>query len=117
MQLMAETILQGLQEPERGRNGRAVLDGIPKLQTPPGIHRKQFNSGWGFYTTQGFCLIKIMLWVGLILTPGIFFVPAWLSSINATDLQNAFVPVSFLLGLVAIILATVSLVGRTESSP
>ncbi|KAK2017140.1 kinase-like protein [Colletotrichum eremochloae] len=107
MQLMAETILQGIQEPEPGRNGRAVLDGIPKLQAPPGIHKKQYNSGWGFYTTQGYCLMKVLLWVGMTLSPGVVFAMAWLSSVNALDLQNAFVPISFLAGLFTIMLAAV----------
>ncbi|RTE80118.1 hypothetical protein BHE90_005337 [Fusarium euwallaceae] len=107
MQLMAEIMLQGLQEPERGRNSRAVLDGIPKLQAPPGIRRKQFNSGWGFYTTQGFSLVRILLWASLILSPGVVFVPAWLLSISAIDLQNALAPISFLVGLVAILLSVV----------
>ncbi|KAL0942010.1 protein kinase [Colletotrichum truncatum] len=106
MQLMAETILQGLQEPERGQNSRAVLDGIPKLQAPPGIDKRQFNSGWGFYTSQGYCLMKILLWVGAILSPGVAFVIAWLCLVNAFDLQNAFVPMMFLAGNVAIILAS-----------
>ncbi|KAH8734201.1 hypothetical protein BGZ61DRAFT_585835 [Ilyonectria robusta] len=104
MQLMAETILQGLQKPELGRHGRAVLDGIPKLRAPPGLHKRQYNSGWGFYTTQGFCLVKILRWVGAILSPGVAFVLVWLSLISAVDLQNAFVPMSFLTSLVAIIL-------------
>ncbi|WQF88429.1 Putative protein kinase [Colletotrichum destructivum] len=107
MELMAETILQGLQEPERGRCGRAVLDGIPKLQSPPGINKRQYNSGWGFHTTQGYCLMKILLWVGVILSPGVVFALAWLSSVNALDLQNAFVPISLLAGLFTIMLAAV----------
>lgn len=104
MQLMAETILQGLQKLELGQHSRAILDGIPKLQAPPGIHKRQFNSGWGFYATQGFCLMKILLWVGAILSPGVAFVIAWLRLVGAIDLQNAFVPFSFLACLVTIIL-------------
>ena len=107
MQIMAETMLHGLQEPERGKNSRAVLEGIPKLQCPPGIHRRQFNSGWGFHTTQGFCLRKILLWVCITLSPGVIFFVAWLAAVNAIDLQNALAPITFLVGLVAVILATV----------
>ena len=110
MQLMAETILQGIHNPNLGLQGRAVLDGIPKLQAPPGLHKRQYNSGWGFYTTQSLCLKKLLVWVGVILFLGVAFVPIWLARISAVDLQNAFAPVSFLASLVTIILGMVVIV-------
>lgn len=45
VQLMAEIIFQSLQNPEQGRNSHAVLEGIPKLKSLPGIDKKQAKTG------------------------------------------------------------------------
>lgn len=111
MQIMAEIILHGLQDPHLGLGSRAVLQGIPKLRTPPGILKKQLNSGCGFYAIQGYCLMKILFWVGVMLSPGLAFILVWLSVVGALDLQNAFVPITFLSGLIAIILGISMMLG------
>ncbi|KAI8307527.1 protein kinase [Colletotrichum sp. SAR11_240] len=111
MQIMAEIILHGIQVPDRVKGSKAVLQGIPKLRTPPGILKKQLNSGCGFYAIQGYCLTKILFWVGVMLSPGLAFIVVWLSVVGALDLQNAFVPITFLSGLIAIILGISMILG------
>jgi hypothetical protein len=53
MQIMAETILQGIRRPGLGRGQRTVLGGIPKLKAPPGLRKQALVSGWGFHAGPG----------------------------------------------------------------
>lgn len=111
MQIMAEIIIHGIRDPELGKKSNAVLQGIPKLKTPPGMEMKQWNSGCGFYAVQGYCLMKILFWVGVMLSPALAFIVVWLSVVGALDLQNAFVPITFLSGLIAIVLGISMMLG------
>lgn len=102
MRVYAEIILHGIRYPERGRNKRTVLDGIPKLKAPPGLTREAMKIGWGFHAGQGLRMRKLLGFISVILAFGLAFVPYWLASINKLDLQNALAPVSFLATLIGI---------------
>lgn len=110
---MGEIILHGIRNPDLGRGSRVVLNGIPKLNTPPGLEKRQLNFGWGFRAVLGLCLKKFLYWMVAVLVVGLAFVPAWLASISSTDLQNALAPVTFLISLVTIALATVALLSAS----
>lgn len=115
MQLMAETILQGLQNPDLGRSGRAVLAGIPKLECPPGLIRKQYRSGWGFYTRQGLCVELIAAWVAAIVSLGITFIPLWLAVVDMVDVQTSLAPLSVLTGILSVVLTV--MIGKEALTP
>ncbi|EQB46658.1 hypothetical protein CGLO_14290 [Colletotrichum gloeosporioides Cg-14] len=111
MMAMAETIQQGLKNPDLGLKERSVINGLPKLRSPPGIIREQGKSGCGFHTTQGYCLIKVLFWAGVMFLPGLAFIILWLLKVDALDLQNAFVPITFLAAVIAIILGITQMRG------
>ncbi|KAM7212536.1 Protein kinase-like domain containing protein [Rhypophila decipiens] len=105
MEIMAEIILQGIRNPKLGRGHRTVMDGIPKLKSPPGLKKQALISGWGFHAGRGPCAAKIWAWLSAFVALGLAFVPFWLASIDKADLQNAFAPVSFLLTLLGVMFA------------
>lgn len=101
---MAETILQGLQDPGLGRGGRAVLTGIPKLECPPGLVKKQYSSGWGFYTRQGLSVKLIVAWVAAVASFGVAFIPMWLGVVDVLDVQTSLAPLSALTSILSLVL-------------
>ncbi|KAK1827008.1 kinase-like domain-containing protein [Podospora conica] len=105
MEIMAEIILHGIRNPKLGRGERSVIDGIPKLKSPPGLKKEALNSGWGFHAGQGPCVAKMGVWFSAFVALGLAFVPVWLASIDEVDLQNAFAPVSFLLTFLGVMFA------------
>ena len=109
LRVIAETILLGIEEPRRGRGQNFVLSGIPKRRVPPGLERKPFSPGWGFYARQALCLRKVLGWVSILLVLGLSFVPIWLALISGVDLQNAFAPVTFLATLMMIGMAIMAI--------
>lgn len=107
MQLMAETILQGLQNPELGRGGQAVLTGIPKLECPPGLVKKQYSSGWGFYTRQGLSVKMIATLAVVIVSLGVTFIPVWLGIVDALDVQTSLAPLSAMTSIFSLALTVI----------
>lgn len=110
MQIMAETILQGIRRPALGRGQRTVLGGIPKLKAPPGLRKQALACGWGFHAGQGPCVAKMGGWLSAVVGLGLLFVPVWLASVSKVDLQNAFAPVSFLVTALGVVVAVACLV-------
>jgi hypothetical protein len=110
MQIMAETILQGIRQPALGRGQRTVLGGIPKLKAPPGLRKQALVSGWGFHAGQGPCVAKMGGWLSTAVGLGLLFVPVWLASVSKMDLQNAFAPVSFFVTTLGVMVAVACLV-------
>ncbi|KFA49990.1 hypothetical protein S40293_05940 [Stachybotrys chartarum IBT 40293] len=109
IELIAEKILHGIHEPELGREDRTVLEGIPKLEVPPGLDKKQHKSGWGFHPAQGPSAQKITIRVVCVMMIGVIFIPVWLATVDALDLQTATVPFSSLGTILAIVLAIAAL--------
>ena len=54
------------------------------------------EEGWGLHAVQGFSLFKILVWITALTVLGLLFVLFWLLFVDKTDLQNAFVPATFL---------------------
>ena len=81
-----------------------TLEMIPKkLATPPqGGPDVNEPGSWGMHARQRFSLWKIMAWIVSLTIIGLVFVILWLVFIDRTDLQNAFVPYTFLATMVLI---------------
>jgi hypothetical protein len=62
------------------------------------------DSAWGIHAISGFSLFKILRWIGLSLGLGAAFIVVWLVKVDRTDLQGAFVPVTFLITMVMLAL-------------
>lgn len=63
------------------------------------------TQAWGIHAVQGWYLWKIMSWVGFLSAVGLVFVVLWLALVSSTDLQNAFVPFTFLSTMILVALA------------
>lgn len=109
LRVCAKILLRGIANPELGRDGRKLLDCMPKLLAPPGLNKKQFSGGWGFHARQGLCMRKTMGWIGAVLAFGIAFVPYWLCAIDELDVQTALAPVSFLATVLGVGLAMLAI--------
>jgi hypothetical protein len=107
--MIGDTIRLGFLNPEFGINQTMVLNGIPKRESPPPLERKARNGGWSFCTGQGLSMWRISAWCLAITIIVIVFVPFWLLLVDDLDLQNAFVPVTFLTSPVVIWLGIASL--------
>jgi hypothetical protein len=97
--IAAVQIVAGLKHPRNGCGESVILPMVPKKSSPP-LDKKMGAEGWGLYATKGFSLAKIMMWVITVQILGFAFVCLWLTLVNKTDLQNAFLPVMFLTTLV-----------------
>ncbi|KAJ8106367.1 hypothetical protein ONZ43_g7088 [Nemania bipapillata] len=103
MKLAGIQIVAGLRCPEKvPQNEKMILGIIPKKLTPPRVERESRAVGWGLHAKPGFSLKKIIIWIVATELVGLVFVILWLSCINSVDLQNAFIPVTFMTMLVAI---------------
>jgi len=97
MALASEQLIIGMHYPQTVAGNSTTLSMIPKSTRTP-LSPNTGAEGWGLHALQRFSLIKIMWWlIGLT-----FF---WLSFVSKTDLQNAFIPFTFLAGMVMIGLA------------
>jgi hypothetical protein len=104
MALAAEQLILGIYAPQKLSGVTTTLSMIPKYQCVP-LRPETDSDGWGIHALQRFSLMKILWWIlGLTIT-GIVFVVFWLVFVDKTDLQNAFVPFTFLAGMVMIGLA------------
>jgi hypothetical protein len=101
--IAARNIVAGFHRPNIGQNQMSILPMIPKKNVPPALHERRGTEGWGLHAKQGFSLFKIALWIVLMQALGFTFVIFWLLFITKTDLQNAFVPVTYLTSLIALI--------------
>ncbi|RSL57746.1 hypothetical protein CEP54_008132 [Fusarium duplospermum] len=109
MRYIGRVILAGLLVPELGKGETRVLRGIAKRSAPLALERKAQQSVWGFHAGSGLCLRPILLWTNGLVVVGLAFVPIWLRAIDDLDLQKAFTPVTFLMTLMTICLATAAL--------
>ena len=81
-----------------------TLEMIPKNLATPSQGGPDVNEpgSWGMHARQRFSLWKIMAWIVSLTIIGLVFVILWLVFIDRTDLQNAFVPYTFLATMVLI---------------
>ena len=83
---------------------------IPKKTNTP-IDDQMGEEGWGLHAVQGYTLSKILVWIAALTILGLVFVILWLLLVDKTDLQNAFVPATFLSTMAFIGLAIPQILG------
>ena len=74
---------------------RTTIGLVPKKIDGP-LYPTCSAEGWGIRAVQGFSLYKILAWIGSLSFLGLLFAGLWLALMGKADLQNAFVPYSFL---------------------
>lgn len=72
-----------------------ILHLIPQKIVPPLLPTAVGTEGWGLHAVQGWSFLKIVSWFLVTQLVGFVFVLLWLTFVNKTDLQNAFVPLVF----------------------
>ena len=94
-------LIAGIHEPYEGRGITDTLKMIPKrIRNEPanGTSSDDWRSSeeWGMHALPRFSLWKILAWIASLAILGLVFVIFWLVFIDKTDLQNAFIPFTFL---------------------
>lgn len=93
--IAAAQIVRGLNNVRRGHGESTMLRTIP-IKNPPHLQKAMGTEGWGIHANQGLSVMKITRWMIVVQVLGLTFASIWLTLINKTDLQNAFLPVTFL---------------------
>ena len=101
MQVAAEELIAGMYQPIKGRDRTASLDMVPKRIRIDSTDYTNLE-GWGMHARPRFSLWKILAWIAFLAVLGLTFVVFWLVFIDETDLQNAFVPFTFLSTMIMI---------------
>ena len=105
MKLAAAQLIAGMRKPISPReHAGGTLAMIPKRKNMTLDHRMG-EEGWGLHAIQGFSWFKILVWIAALTAFGLSFVLFWLLFVDRTDLQNAFVPATFLSTMIFIGLA------------
>ncbi|KAH6669243.1 hypothetical protein B0J14DRAFT_672109 [Halenospora varia] len=102
MAITAKQILALMHTTEDFPKTKSTLNLIPKKVDSPLSHEMSCE-GWGIHAVQGFSLSKFLRWMGVLLLLHMVFVSYWLLFIDTTDLQNAFVPVGFVITVVGLV--------------
>jgi hypothetical protein len=89
------TIAAGLKNPNSSEGTMEILRLIPKKKVPPLLPKAPGTEGWGLHAIQGWSLFKILAWYIATQVLGLVFFSIWLGFVNKTDLQNAFIPLTF----------------------
>ena len=110
MQIAASELIAGMYQPEGGRGKSTTLTMIPKRIMVVSADGTS-SEDWGMHGLQGFSLWKILAWMAFLTVLGLVFVIFWLVFIDNTDLQNAFVPFTFLGTMIMIGLGVPQLLG------
>ena len=77
------------------------MAGILKLECPPGLIKKQYSSGWGFYTRQDLSVKLIVTWLVVIVSLGVTFILIWLGAVDTLDVQTSLTPLPALASILA----------------
>ena len=83
---------------------------IPK-NTMAALGAEMGTEGWGLHAVPGYSLFKVLAWIAVLTVLGLVFVVCWLTFVNKTDLQNAFIPAMFLSSMLLMALAIPQLLG------
>ena len=110
MQIAASELIAGMYQPEGGRGKSTTLTMIPKRIMVVSANGTS-SEDWGMHGLQGFSLWKILAWIAFLTVLGLVFVIFWLVFIDNTDLENAFVPFTFLGTMIMIGLGVPQLLG------
>lgn len=104
MKILAHEIVQGLMRPKQVQGQRYTIEVLPKRKSPPYFQKQRAAEGWGIRVTMGFSVRKFARWLTGCMLASAVFAAVWLSCINKTDLQNAFVPPTLFLTFLSTIL-------------
>jgi hypothetical protein len=104
MALASEQLIIGIHSPRTVVGISTTLSMIPKCTRTP-LSLAAGARGWGIHALQRFSFMKIMWWITGSTIVGMVFVIFWLVFVSRTDLQNAFIPFTFLAGMVMVGLA------------
>ncbi|KAL1961902.1 hypothetical protein VTN77DRAFT_935 [Rasamsonia byssochlamydoides] len=100
MAIASQQIIAGMYNPAK-LWGNTTIAMIPK-KTDSTLASDVGTEGWGLYAVQGWSLWKIVLWICACNFIGMVFVVLWLVLVDKTDLQNAFVPATFLVTMLCL---------------
>ena len=107
LKIAASEQIAGIHQPHGGRGRTTTLNMIPKRirnELANGTSSDDWGSSeeWGMHALPRFSLWKILAWIASLAILGLVFVIFWLVFIDKTDLQNAFIPFTFLVTMVMI---------------
>ena len=107
MKIAASELIAGIHQPRGGRGRTTTLNMVPRRirnGCANGTSSDDWGSSneWGMHALPRFSLWKILAWIASLTFLGLVFVILWLVFINRTDLQNAFIPFTFLATMVII---------------
>ncbi|ETS86484.1 hypothetical protein PFICI_00312 [Pestalotiopsis fici W106-1] len=105
-EMIAEEVLRGIHDTGAGRDETHLTAEIPKKRNPPQLRDVRGTEAYGLHAIQGLSLKRVCWWTGISYSLGMAFVVFWLSFVDKLDLQNAFVPVTFLAAVLVGGLAT-----------
>ncbi|KAK2766330.1 serine/threonine protein kinase [Colletotrichum kahawae] len=111
MKLAAIQIVNGLRNPKSVREKKDMIRIIPKKTIPPDSQKRIGACGWGMYAEMGWALKTILWWLIFCFVSTSIFVVIWLACISKTDLQNAFVPATIVLGVFTLVLGLAQTLG------
>ncbi|KAK2023907.1 hypothetical protein LX32DRAFT_570828 [Colletotrichum zoysiae] len=111
MKLAAIQIVNGLRDPKSVRGKKDMIRMIPKKTIPPDFQKRMGAYGWGIYAEMGWSLKRMLWWLVFCFVATSIFVVIWLACISKTDLQNAFVPSTIVLGVFTIVLGMAQMLG------
>ncbi|KAF3009062.1 hypothetical protein E8E14_006884 [Neopestalotiopsis sp. 37M] len=106
LDMIAEEVLRGIHDPGAGRDEIHLTDEIPNKRNPPQLQEVRGTEAYGLQAMQGLSLRRVCWWTAVSYTLGLAFVVFWLSFVDKLDLQNAFMPVTFLAAMLVGALAT-----------
>lgn len=111
MAIAAKQLVIGMYEAKSDlRQANDTLAMVPK-NTTAALAAEMGTEGWGLHAVQGYSLSKVLTWIAVLTLLGLVFVVFWLSFVNKTDLQNAFLPAMFLGTMLLMALAVPQLLG------
>ena len=101
MRIAAAQLVARLHQPEMTNGIHTTMDMIPKhIGNKAGLNAGW--EGWGVHALQRFSLWKILAWLAFLTVVGLVFAITWLVCVNRMDLQNAFIPFTFLSTMILI---------------
>jgi hypothetical protein len=102
MKMAGAEIVAGIRNSNINCRGLQTLSDITKRLGI--INWAARDEGWGIRAIQGWSLMKVSLWLGGATFTGGIFALLWLIKVSKTDLQNAFVPMIYLLTTIMVVM-------------
>lgn len=104
LDILAHVIIQGVMRPKEFERQHQTIPLLPKRKIPPPFERRRAAEGWGVRVTMGFSVRKFARWLAVCMFASILFAVVWLTCIDKTELQNAFIPFTLFLTFLSILL-------------